>query len=376
MQIDYRAYPVLYVDDEEPNLLAFEYTFGDTFQVEIVSSPERALQRLHSRRYGVLLCDQRMPGMSGVELCVRARHLVPDTVRMIVTAYADLHAASDAVNDGRVMRYITKPYNNDEMEDILKAAIESYHAAMVLHELRSRIVHSGSKAAIRATEHRIGHEMNNMLQSITMNLDLMRDYLGLSIATTPNPPPDQLEQLMEELRACTEDIRFASDKLSQFAQRLLGRQPPTRGRYQSDLTRLVEGSVRLARSHEGVRAPIYMVVEASPVVDMEPVALGQVVLNLLVNAGQSLADRSGGEVKVRVDVSKDRAHVVVSDNGPGVPRENLERIFDPFFTTKATGSGHGLALAKLHVEQAGGTLSVDSTPNVKTTFTLDLPISH
>ena len=101
MPVDYKQYPVLFVDDEPQNLVVFRYAMEDNFSVLTASSGADALRVLEQREIGVLLADQRMPGMSGSELCARAREIQPDAVRIIITAYADIHAAINAINQGQ-----------------------------------------------------------------------------------------------------------------------------------------------------------------------------------------------------------------------------------------------------------------------------------
>ena len=98
--MNYRGYKILYVDDEPANLTTFRYCFDEQFEVLTASGAEEALGILARNPVAVLLADQRMPEMSGAELCqiVRERH--PDVVRMILTAYADITAAVAAINAG------------------------------------------------------------------------------------------------------------------------------------------------------------------------------------------------------------------------------------------------------------------------------------
>jgi signal transduction histidine kinase len=108
--------------------------------------------------------------------------------------------------------------------------------------------------------------------------------------------------------------------------------------------------------------------------------LKQVFMNLLVNAYQAIDERIGdgggtGMVRVRTECRGDRIAIAISDTGVGIAAENLDRIFDPFFTTKKVGSGTGLGLSTCFniVERHGGSLRVESTPGVETTFTVLLP---
>jgi diguanylate cyclase (GGDEF)-like protein len=141
-KIDYRDYPVLVVDDEEENILAFQLNFRHDFTVDAATSGAEALERLADRTYAVVVTDQRMPGMSGVELLERTVDTYPHLIRIIVTGYTDNQSLIDAINMGRIYKYVTKPWSRDEMAVTIKRAIEAYSLALendrLLLELQSK----------------------------------------------------------------------------------------------------------------------------------------------------------------------------------------------------------------------------------------------
>jgi signal transduction histidine kinase len=113
-----------------------------------------------------------------------------------------------------------------------------------------------------------------------------------------------------------------------------------------------------------------------PCVFVDPVHAGQVVMNLLTNAVQAMGDK-GGTLKLRAHLNgRDLVHFEVTDTGPGVPPENLERIFEPLFTTKARGIGLGLAVSKSLAQANGGDLAVSSESGRGATFVFAMPVSQ
>ena len=126
MDVDYRAYPVIFVDDEPDQVETFRLNYRRDFDLRLCSSGAEALAHLREKEAAVLLTDQRMPGMTGVEVLEQAKELRPDTVRMVVTAYKDAESILDAVNKGDVYRYVVKPWNVEEMRITLKNAIERF----------------------------------------------------------------------------------------------------------------------------------------------------------------------------------------------------------------------------------------------------------
>ncbi len=124
--LDYREFPVLYVDDEPENLRIFELGFRREFSVLTAGSGEQGLSVLSRRPVAVVLSDQKMPGLTGVEFLSRARELDPKTIRMLITAYGDAATLSSAINEGCVYRYIAKPWYPEELRLAVRRGIEVY----------------------------------------------------------------------------------------------------------------------------------------------------------------------------------------------------------------------------------------------------------
>ncbi|HET7671650.1 MAG TPA: response regulator [Burkholderiales bacterium] len=120
---------VLFVDDEERVLNALSALFHGTYEVHTASSGAEALELIRARRFLVIVSDQRMPGMTGVELLREARAVAPSAVRLLLTGYSDFGAIVASVNESEVFRYITKPWQQSELEAIVAEAVEVAIAA-------------------------------------------------------------------------------------------------------------------------------------------------------------------------------------------------------------------------------------------------------
>lgn len=117
---------ILYVDDEQNNLVSFKATFRMKYNVHIAISGEEAIKILHSQPIDIIITDQRMPNMTGVEFLESILEEFPDPMRILLTGYADLNAVIDAVNKGKIFHYLTKPWNEDELDMTIKRAYEVY----------------------------------------------------------------------------------------------------------------------------------------------------------------------------------------------------------------------------------------------------------
>ena len=123
---DYKRFPILVVDDEPENLVAFELNFQKEFSVLTAQSGDEALEILENQNVALLISDQRMPGMTGVNFLKRSMEKCPNAVRMIITGYSDIQALIEAVNNGHIWHYITKPWDPDELQISLRRAIDNY----------------------------------------------------------------------------------------------------------------------------------------------------------------------------------------------------------------------------------------------------------
>ena len=127
MSLDPKQYPVLIVDDEQDNLDAFRFNFKRTFNIRQVNSGPEALELLKQHDFAVIVTDQRMPKMTGLELLAKAQETRPDAVGIILTAFTDVEVLIDAINQGTIYRYITKPWDAQEVRGTLKHAMQRFH---------------------------------------------------------------------------------------------------------------------------------------------------------------------------------------------------------------------------------------------------------
>jgi two-component system response regulator HupR/HoxA len=140
VEIDYRSWPVVVVDDEPDILRSFRFNYGDEFDVLVAESGAAALELLARHDPAVIVADQRMPIMSGVDFLERAMAVRPDANRIILTGYTDVDSIVQAINTGRVFRYVTKPWDSEELRLTLRRAVEMFHLtrenARLVQELR------------------------------------------------------------------------------------------------------------------------------------------------------------------------------------------------------------------------------------------------
>jgi two-component system, NtrC family, response regulator AtoC len=140
-ELDWRSFDVLVVDDEEDNLDAFRFAFRKSFSLHYAIGGAPALRALERLDPAVIVSDQRMPGMNGIEFLKQAKQRRPDTIGILLTAYADLGVLIEAVNSGAVDRYLQKPWDSKELTVILRQAIGGFATVRENRRLREQLAH-------------------------------------------------------------------------------------------------------------------------------------------------------------------------------------------------------------------------------------------
>jgi signal transduction histidine kinase len=186
---------------------------------------------------------------------------------------------------------------------------------------------------------------------------------------------DRALELLDATRRSQADALEALAKLGKITQRLRAGQAPRTPPARCDAARAVDAMVRILRPELERHGQLELQILAVPTVPIEASALGQVVMNLLLNAAQAHDPDAAARHRMIVRVGIDGADALISvaDNGIGIFPEDRERIFDPYFSTHAEGMGLGLAIARELVAAAGGGIDVLSEPKIGSTFTVRLP---
>jgi serine phosphatase RsbU (regulator of sigma subunit) len=121
------VYSILYIDDEENNLVSFKSTFRRDYHIHVASSGKAGLEIMEKHNIQLVITDQRMPDMTGIEFLEKIVPLYPDCMRMIMTGFSDMDAIIQAINKGNIYRYVSKPWNREELKITIDSALEVYN---------------------------------------------------------------------------------------------------------------------------------------------------------------------------------------------------------------------------------------------------------
>ena len=163
-----QKYSVLYIDDEEHNLISFKSTFRREYDIHVASSARTGLEIMEQNEINLVITDQRMPEMTGVEFLEKVKYQYPDCVRMIMTGFSDMDAIIQAINKGNIYRYITKPWNRAELKITIDSAFEVYHLKLQNRNLIADLkeVNQNLEKIVEQRTHQIEQQSRNITDSI------------------------------------------------------------------------------------------------------------------------------------------------------------------------------------------------------------------
>jgi len=229
--------------------------------------------------------------------------------------------------------------------------------------IEARMARSERLATVGMLVAGVAHEVNNPLTYVMANLQLAMRLLG--------EEDDEAHELLV-------DALEGAERISQITRELKTFHEADEEHHAVNINNVVRDALRMARPGIAGRARLVHDPGAIPETVANPGRLVQVVLNLVINAGKAMTERSTREnlISVRTWATDDDVCILVADNGVGIPAEELTHIFDPFFTTRreAGGTGLGLSICNSIVQQLGGFIDVESDVGVGTRFVVRIPL--
>jgi signal transduction histidine kinase len=374
---------VLLVDDEPLNLRVLRDLLEDRWRVHEAASGEQALEVAAREPLDVVVADQRMPGMSGVDLLAELRQRRPDLAGIVLTGYADMQALESAINRANAFRFLRKPW---EPADVLQALEQA--SAMVaqrrtisrlvtllarrgdelrtsLRELEAQqqaLLHLERVGTIGKLSSGIVHDLRNVMTGLrAAEYELARTEVAPGLRELLTIGLSHVDALLRTLQSLRDFSRGGSLELESASV---------------DPARVVAASISISRMDLlfKTRRVETTLEPALPALQADAQKLTQVLVNLIRNALQ--ATPSGATVRVSARaLDGSRVELAVEDDGPGVAPELRERLFQPFVSGKGDqGLGMGLYMARLIVERHGGRIGVTTGPRGGARFEVVLPV--
>lgn len=352
---------VLYVDDEKTNLNMFKANFRSDFDIMLANSGFEALEILKDQTVHVIIADQKMPGMTGVELFENITDKCKDSVRILLTGYTDVDAAVDSINKGKVFRYIKKPWDDQEIRMSIRNAYEVYNTRQKLYLKNKEL-------------QKINEELNRFVYSASH--DLKAPILSikglLSVAT--------LDENLKDSEKYFGLISKSIKQLEVYIQSIISYYKNVRIENQScyiDFAKIINEILESFYSYYYSNEIHYKIeIDKDEKFSSDEFRIRVILNNILSNAIKyQKPQESNKQVHVSVKIANKEALLVIEDNGIGINQAYLKDIYKMFFraTTQNSGSGIGLYIVKEAIDKIDGTIEVQSEEDKGTKFTIRIP---
>lgn len=391
---------ILYVDDEENNLLVFKSSFRRYYDIYVATSGAGGMEILKEHDIAVIITDQRMPGMTGVEFLKQ----LPSNllaIRMVLTGFTDVAAIIDAINSGKVYRYITKPWDKDELKVTIDNALEALNLRKnnqaLIQELKETNEQLEQKVVARTAElEKVLAAINEQKHELE-ELNATKDKFFSIVAHDLRTPVSSLagfsamlskygdQMSSEEISKFSKDLHKSVKNALSLVENLL-----TWARTQMDkmehspkavgINALVEEAIaQLENSAKDKEISLTKEFTAEQQVFADENHLRLILRNMITNAIKFTPE--GGSITVATSQpGKGKAVLRVEDTGVGMNEEKLAKLFkigdanSTSGTAGEKGTGLGLVLCKEFVEKNGGEIRVSSAEGKGTTFSIELDL--
>jgi C4-dicarboxylate-specific signal transduction histidine kinase len=369
------AYDVLFVDDEPENLAVFEAACAGQFRVLTAASADRALALLASAEVLVLLADQRMPNMTGLELLSKVRTEYPHVVRMLVTAYSDLQTAIDAINCGNVRRYLKKPWEHDDLLTALSEGVEYYKMRAKLAVLERRLLETERVYSLGVITAGLARELSGPVADFGAHAKRAQNLLHNALELVP--PNAQggaaLKALITDAEEQLDNALGGAARALDLVRSVEIPNGPSE-RVNVDVSEVLRITLKLVQRELRAVGSVEIDVRPVPVVLGSAAQIAQVMLNLLISALDATADKPRAESRLRIRLVFEDPWVVfeigdaVATAGEGEGRTLLPP------PSGVSPEGLGLAISRSIVSELGGEIDAQRG-EARTALRLRLPKS-
>ena len=402
---------VLVVDDESIIRTYIEdILFNEGYLVLGAANGREAKTVVDTGHFDIVFTDINMPFVSGLELLkyIKDNDISVDVI--VVTGYASVKSASQAIHHG-AYDYITKPFNSaDEVLNAAERAMQ--HRLLVknneklMHEMRESNIKlsryaTGLEEALNSLDEKntalikaermatlgvlvagLAHEINNPTTFIRGNIQTLKKFWDIVyqklVEEDADVDPGKLEYILKETPVLLNDMMSGTDRIAKITGglRVFARVDGASDKMDKcSVKEIVDGAVSVVANRLNNGIVLEKEIDDAPEVVASVQQMIQVVVNLLLNALDAVDNQSVKLISIRAHETSDSVSIEIMDNGEGIPKHVQDKIFDPFFTTKAVdkGTGLGLSLSEGIVSVHGGTLRLINSNSEGTVFEVKLP---
>ncbi len=350
---------VLYIDDEQANLTAFQASFRRKFTVFTASCVAEGMNVLNEEEVHVIIADQRMPHTTGVEFFRIIRNVIPNPIRILITGYTDIDSIIDAINSGEIYRYIKKPWDQTELEVAINQAYDTFNTRKDLNDKIIELQKTNDE--LNRFVYSTSHDLRSPLANIMAILNLAKtdhsvidpnNYLGM-IESSVNRMDMYIHKIIEYYR---------SIRVGEYWEMI-------------DFEALLKECIAFS-DLQGQNIHFELNINQPVKFTGDAFRISIIMNNLISNAIKyRKPDETKPIVKLSVDVTEKEVCLDIEDNGLGIIESHLNSIFQMFFRSidHSKGLGLGLYIVKEALNRLNGNISVQSEIGKGTIFSVKVP---
>ncbi len=355
---------ILFIDDEANNLTSFKASFRRKWNTLTTSNSEEAFELLEKNEVGIIVADQRMPQITGSEFLSRVREKYPDSIRILLTGYADINAVIEAINEGEIYKYFQKPWNEELLAEAFTHCMEVYKGRVELRQKNEELIKSYNE--LESFVYSASHDLRAPLVSI------------LGVIKLARAQEERGEQQLDYLSL----IENSVGNLDKFVKNIINyyqnRKQETNLR-EINLDFLIDEVYANFRHYDGADDIEFKKKLTGDTAILSDELRLKIILNNLVSNAIKYHDPLKANKMVCVSFEKEQEDfkITVSDNGKGISESQKDRVFDMFFTGtngKSIGSGIGLHIVKEAIAKIDGAISLESEVGVGSNFIITAPL--
>lgn len=347
---------ILCVDDEQDNVDALERLFRKKYKVFKAISGVDALKILKSENISLIISDQRMPHMTGVEFLSESIKIQPDAIRMLLTGFTDIESVISAINSGQIYRYITKPWDPVDLSNGVDKAIERLELSIELREKNAAL--QKALAELQVLDQSKDNFMILINHELKTPLTVILSYMELLKESSPN----------EEQSKYLSRIEGAADRLNKLIKDSLELVSAETGTLKKTISpflideviKSAEGQILSQAQAKGQKIRM----KVSPMVVHSDSQLIQNVLNRLMENAVQFGDKDS-EIWIKSEMEDGRTQILIENQGPTLKPEIIDQILKPFQLNEnalhhSKGTGLGLSVSQAILKHLGSELKVTS----------------
>lgn len=372
-----KKYNILYVDDEVSNLNVFKNTFRRNYNIFTAETGKEGLEILDREKIDLILTDQRMPEMNGVEFLKSVMVKYPEPSRLLITAYADFNALKDAVNDAKIFQYIQKPWDEDEIKQIIDTALNINYLRKKNKELTEELHRKNQeleKLNIELVDldkikfqflNIISHEIRTPLNGLVGATALLKDELSEDEYNKYETRFHMLEGSVQRLN----HFLLLAERITSFKVRQFEVVPEVIDLHQ--LISQVTSEIKERLDEKKINLELILKPKAEDRCFAEKQLIEICLSEILDNAIKHSSE--GGKITLRTSTLDEHIIIEISDQGPGISSHVMKHIFKPFITDEditKEGMGLDLALINLIVKAHDGSIDIRNNDTAGATVKL------